>query len=88
MTQATADLGRGNTILTALQAELLPLTDDVVVKKYLKGIEDAKVVAETAAKDGADGKLPALLNLKTMAQATVDRAKTTVDFYAALLATA
>jgi len=72
--QATTDQARGAALLATLQAELVPLTDDVTVKTYLKKVETDKLAAQNVLKDAAALNLTDLLALKTMAQETVDRA--------------
>lgn len=67
---------------------MTPLTDDVVVKKYLKKVQDDKKVVQTAAKAAADLNLADLATLKTMAEETVTRAKAKLDFYNGLMTSA
>lgn len=43
LTQATTDHTRGNAILTALKADLVPLTNDLTVKTYLETVETDKL---------------------------------------------
>lgn len=73
-TQAITDQTRGNALLTTLQGELTPLTDDVTVKTYLKRVQTDLLATEEAAKIAANLNIADLDTLKTMAQETVTRA--------------
>lgn len=64
-----------------LTANLVPLSDDVVVKTYLKKIQDDLLAAEVVKKGAADAKIAALLVLKNLADATLARATVTKTFY-------
>jgi len=87
-TQAETDLGRGNTLLATLTAARTPLDEDVVVQKYLEGIQLDLQTAQEEAKTAANANLDDLEGLKDLAQATVDRAQITMNFYQGLLDTA
>lgn len=57
LTQATTDLGRGNTLLATLTAERTPLDGDVVVAAYLEGIQLDEQTAQEEAKTAANANL-------------------------------
>ena len=88
LTQATTDLGRGNTLLGTLTAARTPLDETLTVKKYLEQEQLDLLAAQEEAKNTANANLTDLSNLVDLAQATVDRAQTTMDFYQGLLDTA
>jgi len=67
---------------------LVPLANDVVVKTYLKKVQEDMKVAEEKKKTDANANLSDLAALKTMAQETVTRATLKMTFYSGLLSTA
>lgn len=71
-----------------MQAALVPLNEDLTVKKYLETIETDKLAVQEAAKAAGNLGLTDLLTLKNDAQATVDRANLTLTFYQGLATSA
>lgn len=74
--------------MASLTAALVPLNDDLVVKTYLEKVQTDELAVQEAAKAVAQANLTDLDGLVTLAQATVDRAQETMDFYQGLLDTA
>lgn len=71
-----------------MQAALVPLNEDLTVKKYLEELETDKKLIQEGLKAAGNLGLADLLTLKNDAQATVDRANLTLTFYQGLATSA